>query len=217
MEKKENSPRQLTPRVVLETDERLKLIEPQEPYSALIFDCDGTLIDTMPLHYQAWVKALSVRGVQFSEKQFYDFAGMPTVEILRIINEEYGCNLDIDATHEEKERIFVELAHQIAEVRAVANIAREHFGKVPMAVASGGIRSVVEQTLTTAGLRQLFEVVVTAEDVKHGKPAPDMFLLAAERMAVTAKDCVVYEDAEQGLEAARRAGMRAIDVRVLCQ
>jgi beta-phosphoglucomutase family hydrolase len=217
MQNKENSPKQLSPRVLVETDERLKLIEPPKPYSALIFDCDGTLIDTMPLHYQAWVKALSASGVHFTEKQFYDFAGMPTVEILRIINEEYGCNLDVDATHEEKERIFVELAHQIAEVRAVANIAREHFGKTPMAVASGGIRSVVEQTLTTAGLRQLFAVVVTAEDVKNGKPAPDMFLLAAERMAVAAKDCIVYEDAEQGLEAARRAGMRAIDVRVLWQ
>jgi beta-phosphoglucomutase family hydrolase len=196
---------------------RLKLIAPPKPYSALIFDCDGTLADTMPLHYEAWVKTLARAGAEFPEKQFYAMAGVPSAAIIRWLNKKYGYDLDVDATHEEKERLYVELVHQITEIEAVANIARDHFGKVPMAVASGGIRSVVEKTLKTVELDHLFDVVVGADDVKHGKPAPDIFLLAAERMGVASEDCIVYEDAEQGLEAARRAGMRAIDIRVLWQ
>ena len=193
------------------------LIAPPQPYSALIFDCDGTLADTMPLHYQVWSTLLSGHGLELSENQFYKLAGMPTVDIIRLLNDKYGCNLDIDSTHEEKERLFTELVHKVQEVSAVADIARNHFGKIPMAVASGGIRSVIERTLQSVGLWHLFSVVISAEDVKHGKPAPDMFLLAAERMGVARQHCIVYEDADLGLEAARRAGMRAIDVRVLWQ
>jgi beta-phosphoglucomutase family hydrolase len=194
-----------------------ELIAPPQPYSALIFDCDGTLADTMPLHYQVWSTILSGQGLELLEDQFYKLAGMPTVDIIRLLNDKHGCNLDVDSLHEEKERLFLELAHKIQEVSAVADIARSHFRKVPMAVASAGIRSVVEHTLKIVGLRKLFDVIISAEDVKRGKPAPDMFLLAAERMGVASEHCIVYEDADLGLEAARRAGMRAVDVRVLWQ
>ena len=190
-------------------------IAPPEPYGALIFDCDGTLADTMPAHYKAWVASLRSFGADFSEEKFYAMGGMPTAAIIEALNQEFGYTLDIEKTHHDKERRYIEMLQQITEIKAVADIARASYGHTPIAVASGGIRHVVEQTLTTIGLRPLFEVIVTTEDVAHGKPAPDVFLLAAERVGVAPADCVVYEDGDLGLEAAARAGMRAVDVRVL--
>jgi len=110
---------------------------------------------------------------------------------------------------------FAQLIHQIQEVEAVTAIARSNAGKVPMAVASNGQRSIVEPTVETIGLRSLFHTIVTLDDAAAGKPAPDLFLLAAERMGVEPYKCIVYEDSDAGLEAARRAGMRWVDVRVL--
>ena len=193
-------------------DER---IAPLEPYGALIFDCDGTLADTMPAHYQAWVASLHSFGADFSEEKFYAMGGMPSATIIEALNQEFGYTLDVEKTHHDKERRYIELLHQITEIKAVADIARANYSQKPIAVASGGIRSVVEQTLTIVGLRSLFEVIVTTDDVAHGKPAPDVFLLAAERLGVVPADCIVYEDGDLGLEAASRAGMRAVDVRVL--
>ncbi len=193
------------------------LLAPPEPFAALIFDCDGTLADTMPHHYRAWKASLQSFGADMNEARFYQLGGMPTDDIVRLLNRERGYALDVDITHADKERRYVETLHSIAEVRAVADIARAYAGKVPMAVASGGIRSVVEATLKAIDLRDLFPVVVTADDVTHGKPAPDIFLLAAERLGVAPEGCIVYEDGDLGLEAARRAGMRALDVRVLWQ
>ena len=193
----------------------ISLIAPPEPYAALIFDCDGTLADTMPNHFAAWVGSLRSLGADISEKRFYELGGMPTADIIRLINREQGHTLDIDATHDDKEQRYVEMLHTVSEIKAVADIARAHKGRVPMAVASGGMRSVVEQTLDTLNLHSLFDAVITADDVQHGKPSPDIFLLAAERLGVAPADCIVYEDGDLGLEAARRAGMRAIDVRIL--
>lgn len=190
-------------------------LAPPEPFSALIFDCDGTLADTMPTHYQAWRTSLETFGAAMTEKRFYEMGGMPTADMIRVLNAENGYTLDIEETHDDKERRYVELLHTVQEVKAVADIARKYQGKVPMAVASGGIRSVVTQTLTTLGLLPLFDAVVTADDVAQGKPAPDIFLLAAQKLGVAPDGCIVYEDGDLGLEAARRAGMRAVDVRAL--
>jgi HAD superfamily hydrolase (TIGR01549 family) len=192
-----------------------KLIAPPEPYAALIFDCDGTLADTMPNHYQAWLGALHARGAALAEDRFYSMGGIPTDEIIRILNRDFGYTLDVADTHHDKETRYLDLLQSIEEITAVADIARANFGKVPMAVASGGMRHVVEKTLKATDLYSLFPVIVTADDVEHGKPSPDIFLLAAERMGVAPADCIVYEDGEVGIEAARRAGMRCVDVRVL--
>lgn len=190
-------------------------LAPPKPYAALIFDCDGTLADTMPTHYRAWNIALNALGAEFKEKQFYAMGGMPTETIIRALNEEFGYQLEVEATHHEKERVYLGLLHQVTEIKAVVDIARAHHGQVPMAVASGGVRHVVEATLTTLGLIDLFDAIVTADDVTHGKPDPEVFLKAAAALGMAPADCVIYEDGEVGLEAARRGGFRAVDVRVL--
>lgn len=195
--------------------EKLALIAPPKPYSALIFDCDGTLADTMPGHFAAWVAALRAGGGDITEERFYQNAGVTSAAIIDALNEDFGYGLDVPKTVEVKEKMYVEGLHEIAEITAVADIARAHAGKVPMAVASGGLRSVVHATLDAVGLRPLFDAIVTAEDVIHGKPAPDIFLKAAEMLGVAPDGCVVYEDGDPGIVAARAAGMRVVDVRVL--
>ena len=197
--------------------DRTSLVAPPAPYKALIFDCDGTLADTMPNHYKAWKAALNALDADMDEPYFYTMAGWPSTDIIRRLNSERGYTLDVDATHHDKERRYVEMLQGAMEIKAVADIARAHLGMTPMAVASGGIRPVVEKTLEAVGLRSLFDFIVTAEDVANGKPAPDLFLLAAEQMGVAPADCIVYEDGDPGVEAARRAGMRVVDVRVLWQ
>lgn len=190
-------------------------IAPPEPFQAIIFDCDGTLADTMPSHVKAWVASYQSMGIEIDETPFFDMGGLPNRAIIETLNRELGQSFDVETTQEDKERRYLEMLHQVTEIKAVADIARAYHGVVPIAVASSGMRRVVKKTLTTVGLISMFEVIVTADDVTHGKPAPDLFLLAAQRLGVAPADCIVYEDGDPGLEAARRAEMRAVDVRVL--
>jgi len=191
------------------------LIAPPEPYKAIIFDCDGTLADTMPTHVKAWVASYKSFGIDISEQPFFEMGGMNNQAIIETLNQKFGYTLDVATTEEAKESRYLSMIHTITEVKAVADIARAHQGEVPIAVASSGQGRVVQQTLTLLGLISLFDVIVTADDVTHAKPAPDIFLLAAERLGVAPADCIVYEDGDPGLEAARRANMRAVDVRIL--
>ncbi|MGO8670620.1 MAG: HAD family hydrolase [Capsulimonadaceae bacterium] len=190
-------------------------IRPPEPFAALIFDCDGTLADTLPNHYRSWVEALRTFGGDFTPDDFYALSGMTTQATIALLNERYGYGLEVALTDAEKERRYVEGVRSVCEIRAVADVARMYFGRVPMAVATGATRIVVLATLRAAGLQNLFDTIVSADDVERGKPAPDVYLAAADRLGVKPQDCVVYEDADLGIEAARRAGMRVVDVRVL--
>lgn len=180
---------------------------------AAIFDCDGTLADTMPLHYQAWSASLVLHGVSFPEETFYEWGGVTTRDIVIRLNALHGSALDPDAFTHAKEEAYALLIPQVKVLAVIEAEVRRLHGKCPLVVASGGLRSIIERTLDTIGLRAYFDAVVTSEDVVRGKPEPDIFLAAAERAGVAAKDCVVYEDSPSGLEAARRAGMRAVDVR----
>jgi HAD superfamily hydrolase (TIGR01509 family) len=187
-------------------------VEPQ--VQALIFDFDGTLVDTMPFHYLAWQETVKSLGGDFPEKLFHDTAGMPSDQIVVILNETFGYQLDPQETTLAKEHRF--LTHYLPKVQPIepiVAIAKQYQGKLPMAVASGGISIVIKNALDITGLANLFDTVVTSEDVVRGKPAPDTFLEAARRLDVEPKYCQVFEDSEAGLEAARRAEMIATDVR----
>jgi beta-phosphoglucomutase-like phosphatase (HAD superfamily) len=182
---------------------------------ALIFDCDGTLADTMPAHYRAWREVLRPHDVIFSEERFYALGGCPTRVIARLLCDEASRPFDVAEVVLAKEQAFLDQIDAIVPLVKVVDIARAGRGVHPMAVASGGRRAIVERTLRQIGVLDWFAAVVTAEDTTRHKPDPDIFLEAARRLAVDPSDCTVYEDTDIGLEAARRAGMRAVDVRVL--
>jgi HAD superfamily hydrolase (TIGR01509 family) len=182
-------------------------------FPGAIFDCDGTLADTMPLHYRAWAQALEAYDAHFPEQLFYDLGGVPTVDLVHILNERFGYTLPAEETAHAKEALYEVLLPHAAPVPMVVELVRAYHGRVPQAVASGGLRRLVDKTVAALGLTDHFHAVCTAEDVPRGKPEPDLFLLAAERMGVPAKGCLVFEDSDLGLEAARRAGMVGVDVR----
>lgn len=179
----------------------------------LIFDCDGTLADTMPLHLVSWQRAMRELGGELTPEEFWNFAGVPTRRIIEILNQRHGFNIDPVAGGDLKEEYYGELVHQVEPIAEVVAVVEAYRGKLPMAVATGGQRSVVTQTLRTIKLLDAFEAIVTADDVEHGKPSPDIFLESARRLAVDADACLVFEDADAGVEAAKRAGMRYVDIR----
>jgi HAD superfamily hydrolase (TIGR01549 family) len=185
------------------------------PIQALIFDCDGTLADSMPLHWRAWQQVTRRHGIHFSEARFYSLGGMPAPDILKILSREQGLQIDCAALAREKEAAFEQLIPQIRGLKAIEKIARDNFGKLPLAVASGGTRRVVTQTLHHLGIEQLFQTVVVSNDVVHQKPAPDIYLEAARRLGVAPENCRAYEDTDLGLVAIRAAGMEPVDVRPL--
>jgi beta-phosphoglucomutase family hydrolase len=181
----------------------------------LIFDCDGTLADTMPLHWRAWNMITQRYGLHFPEDRFYSLGGVPARDILKLLAEEQDRSLDHIAIAHEKEETYLAALPQIEPIQAVVDIARAHHGKIPMAVASGGTEKIITLVLERLNIRHLFDAIVTSEMVKHQKPAPDIFLEAAKRIGVAPKFCRAYEDTELGLTAIRAAGMEAVDVRDL--
>ena len=187
----------------------------KETLKGIVFDCDGTLADTMPLHWRAWQAIAKRHNFHFPEDRFYSLGGVPSRDILKMIGEEQRIALDHLAVAHEKEAEYLPLIAQVEPINTVVGVAREHFGKIPMAVASGGTRVIIEQVLEHLGIRKLFAAVVTSEDVTNQKPAPDIFLEAAKRIGVEAKFCRAYEDTDLGMQAIRAAGMEAVDVRSL--
>ena len=181
----------------------------------LVFDCDGTLADTMPLHWRAWQIIAAKYKLHFPEDRFYSLGGVPSRDILKMLAQEQGVTLDhVKAAHE-KEEAYLPLMSTVEPIHAVVEIAQKNFGKIPMAVASGGTQPIIVGVLEHLEIRHLFNAVVTSEMVTNQKPAPDIFLEAARRIGVDPKFCRGYEDTDLGMQAIRSAGMDAVDVRTM--
>lgn len=192
----------------------MRLEIPAREFAGYIFDLDGTLVDTMPLHYRAWDEAMRRVGLKcpLDEELFYSLGGVPTRRVAELIAGHYGLTIDPHAVFDHKEALFRELQTDAKLIEPVVEIARRMSLTHPVSIASGGPRDIVRRMLELTGLAPLFEVVITPEDVEHGKPAPDMFLLAAKRMGVSPGNCLVFEDAEAGMRAAEAAGMTWVRV-----
>lgn len=188
----------------------MQLDIPEGDFGGYIFDCDGTVADTMPVHYEAWKEALAPYGIPFPEALFYELGGTKTDRIVELLAERHGVEVSVAETVERKEKAFIERLDRIAPIEPVVELVRDYFGKAPLAVASGGIRPLVETTLKRLQLFDYFDAIVTAEDVKRGKPDPEPFLLAAQRIHVAPERCLVFEDGKLGIEAAEAAGMKSV-------
>lgn len=187
---------------------------PDRDFSAFIYDCDGTLVDSMPVHYRAWTMALERHHAPwpFTEDFFYSQAGISEPVTVRRLNEQHGTNVDAEGVARLKTEIFFELLVDLQPVPEVRDHALAHRGRVPMAVVSGSEAPLVRECLRRTGMLDWFDTIVTPVDVKNGKPAPDMFLLAAERMGVPPGECLVFEDGQSGIDGARAAGMSTVFV-----
>jgi len=182
----------------------------------LIFDFDGTLADTMPLHWQAWQAVTAKYGFVFPEERFYALGGVPTTDIFTLLAKEQGKpGLDSLVLAKEKEAAYLPLLPQARRIDRVVSIAEAAHGTLPMAVATGGLRHIIQRVLQQLAIDHLFDALVTSEDVARQKPAPDIFLEAARRIDVPPENCRGYEDTELGLQGIRAAGMDVVDVREL--
>lgn len=181
----------------------------------LIFDLDGTLVDSMPLHYEGWKKACEKFGAQMDPEFLKFHAGTPGWEIAKTILEISGLNGNVTEEEIMQAKIdeFHKSIHLIKPIEPVEAIVKKYHGKLPMAIGTGGHRETVERTMEVTGMNKYFDIVVTANDVKNYKPHPDTFLMCARLMNMQPEDIEVFEDGNYGIEAAKRAGMTPTDVR----
>lgn len=182
---------------------------PLERYAGYVFDCDGTLVESMVLHHRAWRAAFERfhAPFEFDWTLFMRRAGMPLLQTVHELNAEFGISLPPEDVVREQHRAYAELLPGVLPIEPVVAFARALYGHAPLSVFSGGHEDVVRQSLAAVGILALFDHVLTAEHVKRGKPDPEGFLLCAERMGTAPAHCLVIEDGDLGIEAAERAGM----------
>jgi beta-phosphoglucomutase family hydrolase len=185
---------------------------PVGKFDAYLFDCDGTIVDSMPLHYVAWKRALAEWNCTFDEQLFYALGGTPTREIVSLLNKQQGLSMPPEAVANRKEDLYYEQFSQLTAISEVVEHIENQFGKIPFAVVSGGTRASVSASLRTVKLLDKFDVLVCAGDYKRGKPDPEGYLLAAEKLGVTPRSCLVFEDTDMGIQAADAAGMASIKI-----
>jgi HAD superfamily hydrolase (TIGR01509 family) len=190
----------------------MKLKLPAGAFRAYLFDCDGTIADSMPLHYIAWKTVLAEWNCDYAEELFYSWGGKPVRNIIADLNKIHGLDMPVDAVATKKEAVYLEQLPQLKPIPEVLEHIEAEHGRIPFAVVSGSRRSSVVGSLTAIGLLDKFETIVAAEDYTRGKPAPDGFLLAAERLGAAPADCLVFEDTDLGIAAATAAGMASVKV-----
>jgi HAD superfamily hydrolase (TIGR01509 family) len=191
----------------------MTLTLPPGNFKAYLFDCDGTIADSMPLHYIAWKQALAEYGCNdFTEQLFYALGGMPVGAVVEQLNQRDGLSIPVEAFAHRKEGLYYGLIHKLQPVPEVLEQIHLQHGKIPFAVVSGSTRESVVASLDALGILGLFDTLVCAGEYERGKPAPDPFLMAAERLGVQPKDCLVFEDADIGIQAATAAGMKSMRI-----
>jgi beta-phosphoglucomutase-like phosphatase (HAD superfamily) len=182
-------------------------------FRGLIFDCDGTLVETLPAHVQALKDALARYNLCPTMEWARTKYGQTPATVLLAVDQEVGR---IPVPHSDVLKVwsanYGRNLHLLEQITPICDIARQWHGRVPMAVASNGHRSSVHATLDAVGMLPLFDAITTIEDVTRGKPAPDLFLEAARQIGVAPCDCIVFEDSEEGLASAASAGMRTVRV-----
>ena len=190
----------------------MKLKLPEGLFGAYLFDCDGTIADSMPLHFRAWKKALGEWNCEFDEKLFYAWGGMPVAEIVATLNRQHGLNMPVEAVSRRKESLYFELLPELRAVPDVLDHVEDAYGRIPSAVVSGSTRESVVASLVSLNLLDRFDTMVCAGDYEKSKPDPEAFLLAAARLGVAPEACLVFEDTEMGIQAAKAAGMASVRV-----
>lgn len=186
-----------------------------EQYQGLIFDMDGTILDTEPTHRKAWGEVLKHYGMRYEPEALIELNGSPTWRIAQFIIEMNHADLDPYLLAQEKTDAVRAMLLETVRPLPLIDVVKEWYGRRPLAVGTGSEAAIAEALLAHLNLRQYFDAVVAADHVQNHKPAPDTFLLCAERIGVAPQHCVVFEDADFGLQAARAAGMDAVDVRLL--
>jgi HAD superfamily hydrolase (TIGR01509 family) len=191
---------------------RIELEIPVGVFRAYLFDCDGTIADSMPLHYKAWKRALAEWNCDYPEQLFYSWGGKPVRKIIADLNAMHGLHMPVDAVAARKEALYLAQLPELKAIPPVLEQVEKQYGRIPLGVVSGSRRDSVVGSLTALGLMDKFDTLVCAEDYIHGKPAPDAFLLGAQRLNVEPAACLVFEDTELGIEAATAAGMASVRV-----
>lgn len=188
------------------------LVLPVGEFQAFLFDLDGTVADTIPLHYRSWIEALADHGATFPPALFDAMNGLTLPKTVEVLNETYGLSMPVEVVLKRKEALYLALLPSITAVPEVLEIIAEHHGRVPFAIVSGSPRSGIEATLALLGLRDRFDVVVGQEDYVNGKPDPEPFLTAARTLGVDPAACLVFEDADAGIASAKAAKMAWVRV-----
>lgn len=195
----------------------MRFVPPTRDYKGYIFDCDGTLVDSMPLHFRAWRTAFRQHGASFDFDWalFVSRAGMPLEQTVEALNVQFATRLDPKSVVEVQLATYRTLLAEVRGIEPVVEFARRVAAVAPVAIASGGQRPEVEASLRNIGIFDLFRVIVAGSEVTRGKPDPEILLRCAEGMDVSPRDCLVIEDGELGIEAARRAGMDWVRVEAI--
>ena len=190
----------------------LKLKLPAGPFKAYLFDCDGTIVDSMPLHYVAWKRVLSEWNCEFAEDVFYAWGGMPVAEIIATLNARHGLAMPVKEVARRKEALYFEILPELKAVPEVLEHIEASHGQIPFAVVSGSTRVSVTASLDVLKILDRFDTLVCAGDYERSKPDPEPFLIAAERLGIAPEDCLVFEDTEMGIQAATAAGMASVKI-----
>ncbi len=188
---------------------------PKGEFDAYIFDHDGTLSLSMHVHFDGWIESFRKNGgnFEFTREIAQSYAGVGMHDTVKILNDRFGCEMDPEQVVLDQENYFFNNIERVKPYHPVVNFAKKckAEGK-PIAVASGGVKETVVMTMNQIGITDLFDVIVTQDDVKNSKPAPDLFLLAAKKMNIKPNKCLVFEDSQLGIEAANKAGMKSVFV-----